>query len=72
MRAVSSFDVQLHYSTSCLTLVPHVVMHIAVEKRQKVSNAIQTMIIRHSAQLHIGIWISRLPDRNIIVIDIEE
>jgi hypothetical protein len=29
------------------------------------------MTIKHSVQLHAGVWISKSPDHNIIVMDIE-
>jgi hypothetical protein len=39
--------------------------------RRKVSNAILIVTIKHSIQLYIGAWISKSPDHNIIVMDIE-
>jgi hypothetical protein len=55
----------------CLALASHVVMYMAIEERQKVNNAILAVIIKHSTQLHTGVWISKSPDQNIIVMDIE-
>jgi hypothetical protein len=39
--------------------------------RQKVSNTILARTIKHPTKLHIGVWISKSPDHNIIVMDIE-
>jgi hypothetical protein len=56
---------------SCLALASHAVMYMAIEKKQKVSNTILTVAFGHSTQLHTGVWISKSPDHNIIVMDIE-
>jgi hypothetical protein len=55
----------------CLALVSHAVMCTEIERRQKVSNATLAMTIKHSTWLHTGIWISKSPDHNIIVMDVE-
>jgi hypothetical protein len=36
-----------------------------------VSSAILALSIKHSMQLYAGVWISKSPDHNIIVIDTE-
>jgi hypothetical protein len=54
-----------------LALVSHAATSMVIEKRQKVSSAILALSIKHSMQLYAGVWISKSPDHNIIVIDTE-
>jgi hypothetical protein len=71
MHAANPFGAQPHCSMIYLALVSHAVICMAIEKKQKVGNAILTIIIKYSIQLHTGVWISKSPDHDIIVMDVE-